>query len=174
MVPILFWYALITHHYETIFCYGIAGRDIACNAQNLKQMENIHADKNYQPAVRYIVNDVEAALSFYVDTLGFKEVLHVKDAFASLKLESFQLFINKPGAGGAGQSMPDGAKPSPGGWNRFQITVLNLEKTVDALKNKGAKFRNEIVHGIGGDQILLLDPSGNLIELFQPPKSSSE
>jgi catechol 2,3-dioxygenase-like lactoylglutathione lyase family enzyme len=144
----------------------------ACNSQNLKHMESIHADTNYQPAVRYIVSDVEAAMSFYVDILGFKEALHVKNAFASLKLGSFQLFINKPGAGGAGQSMPDGTKPSPGGWNRFQITVRDLEKTVEALKNKGAKFRNEIVHGVGGNQILLQDPSGNLIELFQPLESS--
>ena len=84
------------------------------------------------------------------------------------------MFINKPGAGGAGQSMPDGTTPSPGGWNRFQITVSDLGKTVEILKNKGAGFRNEIVHGVGGDQILLQDPSGNLIELFQPPKGSAK
>jgi catechol 2,3-dioxygenase-like lactoylglutathione lyase family enzyme len=137
-------------------------------------MQSINSDTSYQPAVRYIVSDVEVAVTFYVNMLGFEEVVHIKDAFASLRLGNFQLYLNKPGAGGAGQSMPDGTMPSPGGWNRFQITVQDLGKTVEALKNKDAKFRNQIVHGVGGDQILLQDPSGNLIELFQPLKSGAK
>jgi catechol 2,3-dioxygenase-like lactoylglutathione lyase family enzyme len=140
----------------------------------LQDMTTIKTHINIQPAVRYIVDDIEAAVAFYVEMLGFKVAMHVKGAFASLKLESFQLFINKPGAGGAGQSMSDGEVPSPGGWNRFQITVLDLEETVETLKSKNARFRNEIVHGIGGDQILLQDPSGNLVELFEPPTNVAE
>jgi catechol 2,3-dioxygenase-like lactoylglutathione lyase family enzyme len=137
-------------------------------------MEDIKSDNNFQPAVRYIVNDVEAAAGFYVNMLGFKEELHVKDAFASLSMGKFHLFINRPGAGGAGQAMPDGAVPAPGGWNRFMITVNNLENIVEGLKTKGATFRNEIVKGIGGNQILLQDPSGNLIELFEPQESAAK
>jgi catechol 2,3-dioxygenase-like lactoylglutathione lyase family enzyme len=134
-------------------------------------MEDIKSDKNFQPAVRYIVSDVEEAVTFYVNLLGFKEELHVKNAFASLSKGKFHLFINRPGAGGAGQAMPDGTVPSPGGWNRFMITVNNLENIVEELKTKGATFRNEILKGIGGNQILLQDPSGNLIELFEPQQS---
>jgi len=78
------------------------------------------------------------------------------------------LYINSPGAGGAGQVMPDGTLPAPGGWNRFQLQVKNIESTVEDLKKGGAKFRNEVVTGVGGKQILLEDPSGNFIELFQP------
>ena len=137
-------------------------------------MEEIKTETNIQPAVRYIVNDVEASARFYVNMLGFKEELHVKDAFASLSMGKFHLFINRPGAGGAGQSMPDGTAPSPGGWNRFMVTVNNLENTVKELKTKGASFRNEIVKGIGGNQILLQDPSGNLIELFEPMQSNGQ
>jgi catechol 2,3-dioxygenase-like lactoylglutathione lyase family enzyme len=118
--------------------------------------------------VRYIVRDVDSAVTFYTGMLGFHADLHVKSAFASLSLGNLQLFINRPGAGGAGQAMPDGTVPAPGGWNRIQFTVENLEAAVKDLKNKGAKFRNEIVTGVGGKQILLEDPSGNLVELFQP------
>ena len=82
-------------------------------------------------------------------------------------LGSLQLFINRPGAGGAGQAMPDGTMPAPGGWNRFHLQVKNIETIVEDLKKQGAKFRNEIVTGVGGKQILLQDPSGNFIELFQ-------
>ena len=118
-------------------------------------------------AVRYIVKDVDSAVNFYTNLLGFHINQHVKSAFASLSLGDLTLFINQPGAGGAGQSMPDGAVPAPGGWNRFHIEVKNLEHTVASLKEKGAKFRNDIITGVGGKQILLQDPSGNLIELFQ-------
>jgi catechol 2,3-dioxygenase-like lactoylglutathione lyase family enzyme len=120
--------------------------------------------------IRYIVRDVESAVTFYTEMLGFHADQHVKSAFASLSLGNLHLFINSPGAGGAGQAMPDGTIPAPGGWNRIQFMVENLEMAVKDLKNKGAKFRNEIVVGVGGNQILLEDPSGNLIELFQPAK----
>jgi catechol 2,3-dioxygenase-like lactoylglutathione lyase family enzyme len=129
-------------------------------------------NKNFEekqlPSVRYIANDVDSAVKFYTDTLGFQIVQHVKSNFASLALGNLRLFINKPGAGGAGQAMPDGSVPAPGGWNRFQLQVTNIEMLVAELKKEGAKFRNEIVSGVGGKQILLEDPSGNLIELFQP------
>ena len=119
-------------------------------------------------AVRYIVSDVEAALNFYTSTLSFQVDLHVKSKFAALSLGNLRLFINSPGAGGAGQAMPDGILPVPGGWNRFQLQVKNIESAVDDLKKDGAKFRNEIVTGVGGKQVLLEDPAGNVIELFQP------
>lgn len=119
-------------------------------------------------AVRYIVNDVETAVNFYTNKLSFQVDLHVTSKFASLSLGNLRLFINSPGAGGAGQAMPDGTLPVPGGWNRFQLQVKNIESAVDDLKKDGAKFRNEIVTGVGGKQVLLEDPSGNFIELFQP------
>src|SRR5690348_3766060 len=125
--------------------------------------------ENQIAAVRYIVNDVDSSVKFYKDILGFKVDQHVKSAFASLKLGNLVVFINSPGAGGAGQAMPDGTMPKPGGWNRFQLQVKNIESAVEELKKQGATFRNEIVKGIGGKQILLEDPSKNLIELFEFP-----
>jgi predicted enzyme related to lactoylglutathione lyase len=118
--------------------------------------------------VRYIVNDVDAAIPFYTRVLGFKLEMHPAPGFASLSLGNLQLLLNRPGAGGAGQAMPEGQPPAPGGWNRFQIEVDDLETTVEKLKSAGAQFRNEIVTGNGGKQILIEDPSGNPIELFQP------
>jgi catechol 2,3-dioxygenase-like lactoylglutathione lyase family enzyme len=120
-----------------------------------------------QTAIRYIVKDVDSSVDFYTKLLGFQVKQHVKSAFASLTLGSLQLFINQPGAGGAGHAMPDGKMPAPGGWNRFQLQVKNIETVVDDLKKNGAKFRNEIVTGVGGKQILLEDPSGNPIEIFE-------
>jgi catechol 2,3-dioxygenase-like lactoylglutathione lyase family enzyme len=142
---------------------------LAVNAQIPANMNKNSAKTDQPVAVRYIVRDIDSAVTFYTGILGFHADMHVKDAFAMLSLGNLKLFINKPGAGGAGQSMPDGTVPAPGGWNRFQITVDNLEATVSDLKKKGAKFRNDIVTGNGGKQVLLEDPSGNLIELFQPP-----
>ncbi|HSF56465.1 MAG TPA: VOC family protein [Candidatus Binatia bacterium] len=117
--------------------------------------------------VRYIVNDVDAAIPFYTGMLGFKLDMHPAPGFASLSRGDLQLLLNRPGAGGAGQAMTDGQRPAPGGWNRIQIEVENLEATVEKLKGAGARFRNEIVTGNGGKQILIEDPSGNVIELFQ-------
>jgi len=118
--------------------------------------------------VRYIVSDVDAAIPFYTDMLGFKLEMHPAPGFASLSRGDLQLLLNRPGAGGAGQAMPAGQQPAPGGWNRIQIEIENLEATVAKLKSAGARFRNEIVTGNGGKQILIEDPSGNPIELFQP------
>jgi predicted enzyme related to lactoylglutathione lyase len=99
--------------------------------------------------------------------LGFKLEMHPAPGFASLSRGDLQLLLNRPGAGGAGQAMPGGQQPVPGGWNRIQIEVDNLEATVENLKSAGGRFRNEIVTGNGGKQILVEDPSGNPIELFQ-------
>jgi catechol 2,3-dioxygenase-like lactoylglutathione lyase family enzyme len=118
--------------------------------------------------VRYIVNDVDAAIPFYTDMLGFKLEMHPAPGFASLSRGDLQLLLNRPGAGGAGQAMRDGQAPQPGGWNRIQIEVENIEATVDKLRASGGSFRNDIVTGNGGKQILIEDPSGNPIELFQP------
>ena len=119
-------------------------------------------------SVRYIVIDVDAVIPFYTDLLGFKVDMHPAPGFASLSRGDLQLLLNRPGAGGAGQAMPDSQIPAPGGWNRFQIEVEDLEATVEKLGNMGARFRNVIVTGNGGKQILIEDPSGNPIELFQP------
>jgi catechol 2,3-dioxygenase-like lactoylglutathione lyase family enzyme len=117
--------------------------------------------------VRYIVHDVPAAIGFYTDLLGFKLEMHPAPGFASLSRGDLQLLLNRPGAGGAGQSMPNGQNPTPGGWNRIQIEVEDLQSTVDDLKTRGGRFRNQILTGNGGKQILIEDPSGNPIELFQ-------
>ena len=118
--------------------------------------------------VRYIVNDVDAAIPFYTDMLDFKVEMHPATGFASLSRGDLQLLLNRPGAGGAGRAMGDGQSSVPGGWNRIQIEVDDIEATVKKLKNAGGHFRNDIVTGNGGKQILMEDPSGNPIELFQP------
>ena len=119
-------------------------------------------------SVRYIVNDVDAAIEFYTKMLDFKVEMHPAAEFAILSRGDFRFFLTKPsGRGGGGQGMPDGTPQSPGGWNRIPIEVDDLDSTVDKLKKAGCRFRNEIVTGVGGKQILLQDPSGNLIELFQ-------
>jgi catechol 2,3-dioxygenase-like lactoylglutathione lyase family enzyme len=119
-------------------------------------------------SVRYIVSDVDKVIPFYTDMLGFKVEMHPAPGFASLSRGDLQLLLNRPGAGGAGQATPDSQLPAPGGWNRIQIEVEDLEATVEKLKSAGARFRNQIVTGNGGKQILIEDPSGNPIELFQP------
>jgi catechol 2,3-dioxygenase-like lactoylglutathione lyase family enzyme len=119
--------------------------------------------------VRYIVNDVDAAIAFYTKHLGFHEDMHPAPAFAMLSRGDLRLALSAPNpTGGGGQSMPDGTKPEPGGWNRFAIEVTDLEAMVEKLRKEGVRFRNNIVTGVGGKQILAEDPSGNLIELFQP------
>jgi catechol 2,3-dioxygenase-like lactoylglutathione lyase family enzyme len=120
-------------------------------------------------SVRYIVDDVEAAIAFYTRNLGFGVELHPASGFAILSRGDLRLLLNTPGAGGAGQAMPDGRKPEPGGWNRIQFEVPDLASEVESMRNAGAYFRNDIVGGRGGKQILLEDPSGNPIELFEPP-----
>lgn len=119
-------------------------------------------------SVRYIVNDVEKALDFYTDLLGFSVVMQPAPQFAIIDRDDLRLLLSAPvGPGGGAQPMPDGRKPEPGGWNRIVIGTDDLEAEVDRLKTAGADFRNEIVTGVGGKQILLEDPSGNPIELFE-------
>jgi catechol 2,3-dioxygenase-like lactoylglutathione lyase family enzyme len=120
-------------------------------------------------SVRYIVNDVDEAITFYCQHLGFREEMHPAPSFAMLSRGDLRLVLSVPGGGpGGGQPMPDGRLPEPGGWNRFSLEVSDLAATVDALRKEGARFRNEIVTGVGGKQILLEDPSGNPVELFEP------
>jgi catechol 2,3-dioxygenase-like lactoylglutathione lyase family enzyme len=119
--------------------------------------------------VRYIVHDVTAAIAFYTTHLGFKLEMRPAPPFAMLSRGDLRLVLSAPNpVGGGGQSMPDGTKPAPGGWNRFAIEVADIATTVDALRKAGVHFRNNIVTGVGGKQILLDDPSGNPIELFEP------
>jgi catechol 2,3-dioxygenase-like lactoylglutathione lyase family enzyme len=122
-------------------------------------------------SVRYIVHDVDAAIAFYTERLGFGVELNSAPGFAVLSRGDLRLLLNEPGAGGAGQPMPDGREPEPGGWNRIQLEVDDLAGEVEDLRDARAHFRNEIVGGRGGKQILLEDPSGNPIELFEPPRN---
>jgi ketosteroid isomerase-like protein/catechol 2,3-dioxygenase-like lactoylglutathione lyase family enzyme len=119
-------------------------------------------------SVRYIVDDVDAAVRFYTGHLGFQPRMRPAPGFAALERGDVRLLLNAPGAGGAGQAMPDATRPEPGGWNRIQLEVEDLAATVRRLKEQGAGFRNEIVEGQGGRQILIEDPSHNVVELFEP------
>jgi catechol 2,3-dioxygenase-like lactoylglutathione lyase family enzyme len=119
--------------------------------------------------VRYIVHDVDAAIEFYTQQLGFKLEMHPAPAFAMLSRGDLRLVLSQPNpAGGGGQPMPDGIQQEPGGWNRFAIEIDDLEATVAVLRQAGAHFRNQIVTGVGGKQIIVEDPSGNPVELFEP------
>jgi catechol 2,3-dioxygenase-like lactoylglutathione lyase family enzyme len=119
-------------------------------------------------SVRYIVDDVDAAIEFYTKLLGFRVELHPAPGFASLSRGGLRLLLNEPGAGGAGRPTPDGRKPAPGGWNRIRLEVADLTEEVETLRKAKAHFRNDIVVGNGGKQILLDDPAGNPIELYEP------
>jgi catechol 2,3-dioxygenase-like lactoylglutathione lyase family enzyme len=121
--------------------------------------------------VRYIVNDVDAAIEFYSGLLGFREDMHPAPSFAMLSRGDLRLALSAPGGGpGGGGALPDGRLPEPGGWNRFQLETSDLAATVDQLRSQGARFRSDIVVGVGGKQILVEDPSGNPIELFEPTR----
>ena len=120
-------------------------------------------------SVRYIVDDVDAAIAFYTELLGFEVLMHPAPSFAALGRGDLRLYVNAVGgAGGASQPMPDGRMPEPGGWSRFQLEVSDLDAQVESLRAAGASFRNEIVTGVGGRQILVEDPAGNCVELFEP------
>jgi len=126
------------------------------------------ADEPSTIRVRYIVNDVPAAVAFYTNNLQFHVTAQAGRNFAIVVRDNLQLVLSPPkGPGGASQPMPDGRRPEPGGWNRIILPSHNLEKAVEALKNAGVHFRNNIVSGPGGREILLDDPSGNPIELFE-------
>jgi catechol 2,3-dioxygenase-like lactoylglutathione lyase family enzyme len=118
--------------------------------------------------VRYIVNDVDAAIAFYTANLGFKLEMHPAPPFAMLSRGELRLVLSAPNPrGGGGQPMPDGTAQTPGGWNRFAVQVDDLAATVATLRNAGVRFRNDIVTGVGGKQIIVEDPSGNPVELFE-------
>jgi catechol 2,3-dioxygenase-like lactoylglutathione lyase family enzyme len=125
-------------------------------------------------SVRYIVTDVDEAIEFYCGQLGFDEVMHPAPTFAMLSRGDLRLVLSAPGGGpGGGQAMPDGSVPEPGGWNRFQLEVEDLDATVEELRTAGTRFRNEIVDGVGGRQILVEDPAGNPVELFEPTRDEA-
>jgi len=117
--------------------------------------------------VRYMVSDVKASIAFYTALLGFALISDQSPAFADVKLGDLRLLLAGPGSS-AGRPMPDGRHPEPGGWNRVLLVVDDIAAEVTRLRAAGATFRNDVVHGPGGAQILLEDPSGNVIELFQP------
>ena len=125
--------------------------------------------------VRYIVNDVDAAIKFYCEQLGFHEDMHPAPSFAMLSRGELRLVLSKPGGGpgGGSQSMPDGTMPTPGGWNRFAIEVPDVATTVERLRKAGAQFRGDIIVGVGGNQAILEDPSGNPVELFEPKRAEA-
>ncbi len=117
--------------------------------------------------IRYLVDDVDKAVEFYTSNLDFRLEKQFGPAIAILEQDGVELLVSGPKAS-ASMPMPDGTKPSPGGWNRFQMSVDDIESFVSKLKEKGIQFKNEIIEGPGGKQILCIDPSGNVIELFQP------
>ena len=125
-------------------------------------------------SVRYIVHDVEAAIGFYTGHLGFSVQIHPNDMFAMLNRGDLRLVLSVPGApAGGGQAMPDGTLPQPGGWNRFAVEVPDLDATVAELRRDGVRFRNDVVTGVGGKQIIAEDPSGNPVELFEPTREEA-
>ena len=125
--------------------------------------------------VRYIVNDVDAAIAFYCQHLGFSEVMHPSPMFAMLSRGDLRLVLSQPGGQnlGGGSTLADGRKPEPGGWNRFAVEVTDLAETVERLRSAGVRFRSDIIQGVGGNQALVEDPSGNPIELFQPLRAEA-
>jgi catechol 2,3-dioxygenase-like lactoylglutathione lyase family enzyme len=118
-------------------------------------------------SVRYMVDDVESAIEFYTKHLGFTLRMSAAPAFADVLRGNLRLLLSGPKSS-AGRPMPDGAKPGPGGWNRIHLIVDDIVTEVDTLRSEGLTFRNDIISGPGGQQILLEDPSGNVVELFQP------
>ena len=119
--------------------------------------------------VRYMVSDVEQAIAFYTDLLGFEVLSSAAPAFADVQRGNLRLLLSGP-ASSAGRAMPDGETPGPGGWNRIHFIVDDIAAEVERLRAEGVCFRSDIISGPGGQQILLQDPSGNLVELFQPAK----
>jgi catechol 2,3-dioxygenase-like lactoylglutathione lyase family enzyme len=125
-------------------------------------------------SVRYIVDDVDAAIDFYTTRLGFVVVMHPAPTFAMLTRGDLRLALSAPsGAAGGGQAMGDGTLPAPGGWNRFMLEVDDLDAMVAALRDAGVHLRNEIVAGVGGRQVLVEDPAGNPVELFEPTREEA-
>ena len=124
-------------------------------------------------AVRYIVDSVDAALPFYTGLLGFEVKMRPAPTFAALARGDLLLYLNEPGAGGAGQANNAGETPAPGGWNRFQLVVDDLDAVFNKVRDAGARIRTDIVQGQGGRQAIVDDPAGNAIELFEPKQRAS-
>jgi len=124
-------------------------------------------DLNDMVSVRYMVDDVDEAVDFYTNVLGFEVLTNYAPAFADVARGRLRLLLSGP-TSSAGRPMPDGTKPGPGGWNRIHLIVDDIQAEVAHLHAAGAAFRNDILEGPGGKQILLLDPFGNVVELFQP------
>jgi catechol 2,3-dioxygenase-like lactoylglutathione lyase family enzyme len=119
-------------------------------------------------SVRYIVEDVDAAIAFYTEHLGFAVIMHPAPPFAMLARGDLRLLLSAPsGQGGGGQVLAGGRRPEPGGWNRFQVEVADLKSEIERLRAAGVTFRSDLIEGIGGDQVLIEDPAGNPVELFQ-------
>jgi catechol 2,3-dioxygenase-like lactoylglutathione lyase family enzyme len=122
-------------------------------------------------SVRYIVDDVDAAVAFYCQHLDFTEQMRPAPTFAMLTRGDLRLLLSAPGGGpGGGQAMPDGTLPEPGGWNRFSIEVPDLASTVNRLRQAGVHLRSDPINGVGGRQVVIDDPSGNPVELFEPTR----
>jgi catechol 2,3-dioxygenase-like lactoylglutathione lyase family enzyme len=121
-------------------------------------------------SIRYIVDDLKSCVTFYKEILGFEVGMNPPNGFAMLSKGNLRLLLNEPGAGGAGQAMPDGTVPEPGGWNRMQLQTQDIQAAIEYLRHNEIKFRNELIVGNGGKQILVLDPSGNLVELIEPSR----
>lgn len=118
-------------------------------------------------SVRYIVDDVDQAIAFYTEHLGFEVVMHPAPPFAMLARGDLRLLLSQPsGQGGGGQTLSDGRSPEPGGWNRFQLEVDDVDAEAERLRAAGVTFRSDVIRGIGGDQLMVEDPSGNPVELF--------
>ena len=130
-------------------------------------MKGVEMETNDKVNLRYMVNDVETSIQFYTKYLGFTLLNNFAPAFADVVKGNLRLLLSGS-TSSAGRNMPDGATPAPGGWNRFQVIVSDINAEVTKFKGQRLQFRNEIVKGPGGSQILLIDPSGNLIELFEP------
>jgi catechol 2,3-dioxygenase-like lactoylglutathione lyase family enzyme len=125
-------------------------------------------------SVRYIVDDVDDAIAFYCSQLGFDEVMHPAPTFAMLQRGPLRLVLSAPGGGpGGGAALADGTLPEPGGWNRFQLEVDDLDALAARLRDGGARLRSEIVEGVGGRQVIVDDPSGNPVELFEPTRQEA-
>lgn len=123
-------------------------------------------------AVRYIVDDIDESIEFYRGTLGFELQMRPGPGFAALVRDDLRLLLNTPtGPGGASQPMPDGRRPQPGGWARFQLAVDDLDTSLEALRAAGATLRSGVLEGPGGRQVVVDDPSGNAIELFEPGRA---
>jgi catechol 2,3-dioxygenase-like lactoylglutathione lyase family enzyme len=122
-------------------------------------------------SVRYIVDDVDAAIAFYTEHLAFREIMRPAPTFAMLASGELRLRLSAPSSeGGGGQAMPDGSVPEPGGWNRFALQVDDVAATAETLRTAGVRFRSDVITGVGGKQALIEDPAGNPIELFEPTR----